>query len=567
MAFAKLHKKFTDISLVYFGSLAPQHIEEIELVANLRKIPRSKVVFLSNLTDQQVSLLYQRALISVVPSFSEGFSLPVVESLCHGTPVVASKISAHAELLDQDYLFDPSNPNALIKLLSCYLENLDELFSKQSRSISGRFTQSRIDENVRCFFERHMPKAEPIVAAEQSYAKNKETAGKNLRLAIATPWPPQATGVADYSKSTFSALSTYCDLTILTNSDTPVLADNLHIQEFNLDHLITGNFDAILYVIGNSHFHKPFIEIMRYINGPCLAHDVRMIEYYNYFYSLDYMQKIIPKLRDGHSIHKLLENLDEIGTTGFCEIVKMAEPILVHSARLKNSLELEFAFNAEQLPFVPYNLPDSNYRLNLQVILDIKKRLLLPIDSHQIVMFGMVDTRTKCVDFVVEAINWLWTWGYNVELSFVGSSDEKLEKQLLKMVKAKHLDKIRFVGNVKPEVYSDWLLAADATVQIRSAKILSLSGALLDCLAYGLPTVCNQSMEVGCSPSFFRVVPDIFSPVAIANALCDVLSLKSSEANIEKIESERISILAELNVDRYAKQLLSCIDHRTGGSH
>ena len=44
----------------------------------------------------------------VVASFAEGSSLPVIEAVTHGVPVVASRIAAFIELVGTaDYLFDP----------------------------------------------------------------------------------------------------------------------------------------------------------------------------------------------------------------------------------------------------------------------------------------------------------------------------------------------------------------------------------------------------------------------------------------------------------------------------
>jgi len=50
--------------------------------------------------DDELPALYAGARWTLVPSLDEGFSLPVVESLACGTPVIASDIAAHRELAE-----------------------------------------------------------------------------------------------------------------------------------------------------------------------------------------------------------------------------------------------------------------------------------------------------------------------------------------------------------------------------------------------------------------------------------------------------------------------------------
>ncbi len=89
------------------------------------------------------------------------------------------------------------------------------------------------------------------------------------------------------------------------------------------------------------------------------------------------------------------------------------------------------------------------------------------------------------------------------------------------------------------------LLAADVAVQLRMSSILTLSGALLDCIAFGVPTVVTQSMvdEIG-APGYVTAIPDRISPLLIAEAVVSSARLrdptwKKSSANAAAI-SRRI---------------------------
>ena len=53
---------------------------------------------LSNVSDHELSYLYDRCLFTMFPSFAEGFGLPVGESLAHGKPCIASNRSSMPEV-------------------------------------------------------------------------------------------------------------------------------------------------------------------------------------------------------------------------------------------------------------------------------------------------------------------------------------------------------------------------------------------------------------------------------------------------------------------------------------
>lgn len=85
------------------------------------------VVTLAGVPDSTIWSLYQMATLTVFPSLNEGFGLPVVESLAHGTPVVTSGYGSMRDLGEGRgaLLVDPRDSGAIARAVLDILEHPD----------------------------------------------------------------------------------------------------------------------------------------------------------------------------------------------------------------------------------------------------------------------------------------------------------------------------------------------------------------------------------------------------------------------------------------------------------
>jgi len=113
-AFAKLATE-RDASLTVVGKPAPGGPTE-KLIGELSLGDR--VRFVTGISDAELAELMARTEVAVVPSLYEGFSLPAVEHMASGTPLVASKTGALPEVVgDAATLVSPGDPEELAAAL------------------------------------------------------------------------------------------------------------------------------------------------------------------------------------------------------------------------------------------------------------------------------------------------------------------------------------------------------------------------------------------------------------------------------------------------------------------
>ena len=117
-AVAKLNTE-RNAHLVVVGKPSGQTREQAALLSL-----GDKVTFVSDLPDEEYARLLASAEVAVVPSLYEGFSLPAVEHLASGTPLIASRAGALPEVTgDAAVLVAPGDAEELAAALRELLDN------------------------------------------------------------------------------------------------------------------------------------------------------------------------------------------------------------------------------------------------------------------------------------------------------------------------------------------------------------------------------------------------------------------------------------------------------------
>jgi glycosyltransferase involved in cell wall biosynthesis len=132
-----------DVHLVVIGKPAPA---TERLAAQLSLTDR--ITFTHGLDDEAFSALLASAEIAVVPSLYEGFSLPAVEHMASGTPLVASNTGALPEVTgDAAVLVTPGEDEELaaaLRRLHDFPAERAALADRAQRRVRERFAWSAV---------------------------------------------------------------------------------------------------------------------------------------------------------------------------------------------------------------------------------------------------------------------------------------------------------------------------------------------------------------------------------------------------------------------------------------
>jgi len=97
-AMAKLRANGLELTLTIIGK--PKPGKSMDLIDQYNLEPH--IEFVSGVPDERIVELYSEAELAVVPSLYEGFSLPAIEAMCSGTPLVATDGGALPEVTGTD---------------------------------------------------------------------------------------------------------------------------------------------------------------------------------------------------------------------------------------------------------------------------------------------------------------------------------------------------------------------------------------------------------------------------------------------------------------------------------
>lgn len=385
-------------------------------------------------------------------------------------------------------------------------------------------------------------------------------ANKRLKLAVLTPFPPDKSGIADYSQKCFAALETYADVDVYSDCDHPERQPMVK-GAISAYPYVCGKYDHVIAVLGNSHkHHRTIFELLQRYGGPCIQHDNRMSDYYNILLGprafAAFASEKLGRTVTTAEIKTWAANPDHLPDIFFHDLIPCAKPLMVHSIGIAENVERLYGVKPVVLPYPPYrHFEDA--QLTPAAIAAARREINAPAGKTILVSMGIIDP-LKGLYELIDAAAILKARQDNFVLYFVGEPHPLLPLWQ-RYIDAQNLgDTIRFMpARPSAELYNQFVIAADAAIQLRSFGLGGLSGAVMDCIAAGLPHVTTAEIKrMTHAPDYCVPVSQQFTPTEIASAITQALNIAHATP---RASAARTDYLAHYNFDAYAKALLNAL--------
>jgi len=493
--------------LVIVCSLGPESRARCVDLAREAGLAAEELVLTGFVPEEDLVALYGACDLFIFPSLYEGLGLPVLEAMACGAPVIGSDRSSISEVIaEPDALFDPDSPasagDRIAHALSdpSFADGLRAHGLERSRSYSWERTAALALDAIDAAVAR---KREARVRAARDGVLPRK------RLAVLTPLPPSRSGIADYNAEFLPHLARHFDLDVYVEErrvDDERLLPSPPVYSAKDFPAVARQYDAILYELGNSHFHAHMLPLLEEFPGVIGLHDAYLSSLYAYFefhagqkgrYAREMLLSHGPRARRylapaRGEFDPVQRTTVELPCTKWA--IDRATGVISHSPFNLETARRHYGEGwlspYRTIPQMVARRPPAHPRER-----DAARRELgFGPDDFVIATFGFV-AWTKWGDRLLQGfLESSLRDDPRVHLVFAGQlARDGFGLDLEATIAGSGIaERIRVTGYLSNEDYEKYLGAADLAAQLRTKSRGGTPRGVLDCLAHGLPVIVNR---------------------------------------------------------------------------
>jgi glycosyltransferase involved in cell wall biosynthesis len=508
-----------------------------------------------DISEEELVSLYLGATATIAPSHIEGFSLPIVEASMCGCPIIVSTCAAHMELIDREEALFPSDDAAVLcEKLEALLNDpaLRRSLVESQAHLQGEFHEDAVGRRFWSALDTAIENRRNVTFTSRC---------QNPRLAFLSPYPPDHAGPAFYTANTIRAGEHLFHSDLYTDAARPLTFEGNFRDAggISIAPLLNGRYNAVISVLGNSHFHTPIFEVFERYGGPCILHDARLIQIYFLRLGQEKFLKFATRFLGRSVAMEEFHNVwsqDPDPPSLFLEpIIERASPLIVHTVTQQAEIKKRYGIDAQVTTCCPTAF-FANEALTTSAKEAARQRLGIPSNSFLVSSFGIIAPE-KGMHTNILAVELLRSWNVPAELHFVGNANV-YEKEVNRIAAlhgiAQHVHAV--TDFVDDATYRDFLVASDAAIQLRTYGFGQFSAALTDCISAGLPCVASSELAKSCdAPIYVSTVPNRFSPLQVAEQLALIWEARPGHAHADA----RSAYLETHNFEYYGKRLIEIL--------
>ena len=386
----------------------------------------------------------------------------------------------------------------------------DTIASAIERALTDEPTRAVLDDQTRAAQPSWDDVADRVAAVyEEMLGAPRPAARRRPLVAMVTPLPPAASGVADFSYRLLTELREHCDVHTFADGcrhvdpalgppRAPAGVEVLPARFLVENERARGGYDCVVYCIGNSEFHGGALAQLRRRSGIVLAHEVRLTDLYalscdvpgavpgGFAACLDAMyESLPPEMGDAGRIAP--DVAERTGVLMAAEVVALADDFLVMSEyaadRVRLDIDERYADRIRVLPFA-----------GRDVVADPTPAA----DRGQVIAsFGIVND-IKHNSLSISALPAVLARYPAASLVLVGPCADADREHLTRLADQLGVaERVTLTGAVSDAEYTSWLDRATVAVQLRRTANGECSGTIADCLAAGAVPIVTR---IGAGP-------------------------------------------------------------------
>lgn len=497
-AFSILINKYSkDICLVIGSSYDVNTKDEMKTLARNEGIA-DRVMFIGEIPDGDLPVIYNISKIFVFPSLYEGFGLPVLEAMATGRTVVVSSNSSVPEVVgDCGLYFDPYNVEDMAGKMNEVLDdiNLLQAMSKAAIIRAREFGWDKTAKQMLQIMESLLiekPKKEPSII--KPFNKEK------MRLAFFSPLNPQHSGISDYSEELLVHLKEYAEIDLFVDGispSDPEILNNFRYYDYKdfEKKEVRRRYDNIIYHMGNNTLHEYIYSTLNSYPGITVLHDYNIHPFTReitlgkgkpelYLSEIQDCYGVIGRLISNRIIKENF-NLDSNQFTLNNKIFNKSKAVIVHSEWIKNQ------FASDNIYVIPMGT-NIEQKITREDISAIRKEKSMSDDLFIISCFGDI-VHTKRLDIVIKAFSIFRLFFKNVKLILVGKLYKEMEGKIQKLIERYNLkESLCITEKVSLEEFKKYMKASDVIVNLRYPTMGETSASLIRAMSYSKPVIISN---------------------------------------------------------------------------
>jgi glycosyltransferase involved in cell wall biosynthesis len=317
------------------------------------------------------------------------------------------------------------------------------------------------------------------------------------KVAWVSPFPPQRSGVANYSYRLVQALRHQLPIDLYYDKEEPVAElknafDTYPLSAFRDQY---AKYDEVIYHLGNnSLFHTEIYKLAWAFPHTIVLHDYNLSSFmYEAFSRGSDRQLYRQALLDGDGkeepgglqglIHKFIPGTSKLPMSG--AIVNRSKRVIVHHRWVKN----QFAKNSH-IEVIPH-FADINCRPTPEQIENFKNQFALKDNYFVLSCLGFIN-KNKLPNLQIEVVKRLIDDGYPVQMVFAGEPAPDVEPLVSEIRSSEYREDIIFTGYLDEQEYFSAIFASDVIVNLRNPSMGEASGTLMHALAAAKPTIISD---------------------------------------------------------------------------